>query len=88
MSVKLVVADPHPVFLLGMERLLKDEPFISVVAFCSTAAETLKVVRNDRPDLLILDLGFRDFNGLDVIRDLRRDNLPVKVIVLTASLDD
>ncbi len=88
MSVKLVVADPHPVFLLGMERLLKDEPFINVIAFCSTAAETLKVVRNDRPDLLILDLGFRDFNGLDVIRDLRRDNLPVKVIVLTAGLDD
>lgn len=88
MPVKLVVADPHPIFLMGMERLLKDEPFISIAAFCSTATETLKAVRNDQPDLLILDLGFRDFNGLDVIRDLRRDKLPVKVIVLTAGLDD
>jgi len=88
MSIKLVVADPHPVFLLGMEQLLKDEPSISVVAYCSTAAETLKVVRDDRPDLLILDLDFRDFNGLDVIRKLRRDSLPVKVIILAAALDD
>ncbi|MHB8708838.1 MAG: LuxR C-terminal-related transcriptional regulator, partial [Desulfuromonadales bacterium] len=88
MPVKLVIADPHPIFLMGMERLLKDEPFISIAAFCSTATETLKAVRNDQPDLLILDLGFRDFNGLDVIRDLRRDKLPVKVIVLTAGLDD
>lgn len=88
MSIKLVVADPHPVFLMGMEQLLKDEPFISVIAFCSTAAETLTAIRNDRPDLLVMDLGFRDFNGLDVIRNLRRDSLPVKVIILTASLDD
>lgn len=88
MPVKLVVADPHPIFLMGMECLLKEEPFISIAAFCSTAAETLKAVRNEQPDLLILDLGFRDFNGLDVIRDLRRDKLPVKVIVLTAGLDD
>lgn len=88
MPVKLVVADPHPVFLMGMECLLKEEPFINIAAFCSTAAETLKAVRSEQPDLLILDLGFRDFNGLDVIRDLRRDKLPVKVIVLTAGLDD
>lgn len=88
MPVKLVVADPHPIFLMGMERLLKDEPHISITAFCSTATETLKTVRNEQPDLLILDLGFRDFNGLDIIRELRRDKLPVKVIVLTAGLDD
>ena len=88
MSVKLVVADPHPVFLMGMERLLGGEPFISVQAYCGTATETLQAVRSGQPDLLIMDLGFRDFNGLDVIRDLRRDHLPVKVIILSAGLDD
>jgi DNA-binding NarL/FixJ family response regulator len=88
MSAKLIVADPHPIFLMGMERLLSAEPFISVLAYCSTATETLKAVRSEQPDLLILDLGFRDFNGMDVIRELRRENLPVKVIVLTAALDD
>ena len=88
MSMKLVVADPHPVFLLGMEAVLKEEPFVEVLAFCGTAAETLKAVRETLPDLLVLDLGFRDFSGLDVIRDLRRDNLPVKVVILTAAPDD
>lgn len=88
MSMKLVVADPHPVFLLGMEAVLKEEPFVDVLAFCGTAAGTLKAVREELPDLLVLDLGFRDFSGLDVVRDLRRDNLPVKVVILTAALDD
>ena len=88
MSINLVVADPHPIFLMGMELLLKEEPFISVAAFCGTAAETLKAVKEHRPDLLITDLGFRDFDGLDVIRNVRRDSLPVKVIILTATLND
>lgn len=88
MSIKLIIADPHPVFLMGMERLLSGEPAMNVVAFCHTATETLQAVRNEQPDLLILDLGFRDFNGMDVIRGLRRDKLPIKVIILTAALDD
>lgn len=88
MLIKLVVADPQPIFLMGMERLLGNEPFMEVLAYCNTAEETLKEVRAGRPDLLLLDFGFRDFNGLDVIRELKRDNLPVKVVVLTAGLQD
>lgn len=88
MSIKLIIADPHPIFLLGMERLLSGETSIDVVAFCHTATETVQAVRSEQPDMLILDLGFRDFNGMDVIRGLRRDKLPIKVIILTAALDD
>ena len=72
--------DPHPIFLMGMDHLLKEEPFINVAAICSTAAETLKAVKEHQPDLLITDIGFRDFDGLEVIRNVRRENLPVKVI--------
>jgi len=88
MSINLVVADPHPIFLMGMDHLLKEEPFINVAAICSTAAETLKAVKEHQPDLLITDIGFRDFDGLEVIRNVRRENLPVKVIILTAALSD
>ena len=88
MAINLVVADPHPVFLLGLERLLTDEAEINLQAMCATAEETLQAVRQYRPDLLILDIGFRDRSGLDLIRDLRQENLPVKVIILAGALDD
>lgn len=88
MPIKLIVADPHPIFLMGMERLLSAEPFIAVETFCDTATETLKAVKSSQPDLLILDLGFRDFSGLDVISELKRESLPVKVIIFTAALSD
>ena len=88
MAINLVVADPHPVFLLGLERLLTDEAEINLQAMCATAEETLQAVRQYRPDLLILDIGFRDRSGLDLIRDVRQENLPVKVIILAGALDD
>ena len=88
MAINLVVADPHPVFLLGMEQLLRSEADLNVLAWCGSAGEALQQVREARPDLLILDLGFRDRNGLELIRDLRRDNVPVKVVILTDALDD
>jgi len=88
MAINLIVADPHPVFLLGLERLLTDEAEINLQAMCATAEETLQAVRQYRPDLLILDIGFRDRSGLDLIRDLRQENLPVKVIILAGALDD
>jgi DNA-binding NarL/FixJ family response regulator len=88
MPIKLVIADPHPVFLLGMERLLVAESDMSVLAYCGNAAETLLKVRIDRPDLLILDINLHDRNGLELIRELRRENFPVKVIILTSALDD
>jgi DNA-binding NarL/FixJ family response regulator len=88
MAINLVVADPHPVYLLGMEQLLSTEAEINLQALCVTAEETLQAVRQHRPDLLILDIGFRDRSGLELIRDLRQEQLPVKVIILAGVLDD
>ena len=88
MAINLVVADPHPVYLLGMEQLLSTEAEINLQALCASAEETLQAVRQHRPDLLILDIGFRDRSGLELIRDLRQEQLPVKVIILAGVLDD
>jgi DNA-binding NarL/FixJ family response regulator len=88
MAINLVVADPHPIYLLGMERLLSTEPEINLQALCATAEEALQAVRQHQPDLLILDINFRDRSGLELIRDLRQEGLPVKVIILAGVLDD
>jgi DNA-binding NarL/FixJ family response regulator len=71
-----------------MEQLLSSESEVHIMAFCATAEETLQSVRQNRPDVLILDISFRDRSGLELIRDLRQENLPTKVVILSAKLDD
>jgi len=88
MSTTLVLADPHPLFLLGMERLLGDEPDMKVLARCGTAEEALTAVRRHKPDLLVLDLNLPEMGGMQLIRELKRDTLPTRSVVLTAAVDD
>jgi DNA-binding NarL/FixJ family response regulator len=85
--IRIVVADPHPVFLLGMEKLLGGEEDFEPLGYCTTAAATLQLL-NLQPDLLILDPLLRDRSGVELLREIKERKLPVKVVVLAAALDD
>jgi DNA-binding NarL/FixJ family response regulator len=82
------LADPHPVFLLGMEQMLASEPDLQILARCTRGEEALQSVRRHRPDLMVLDLHFSDRHGLQLIRDLKGDSLATRFVILTAAIDD
>ena len=88
MQTHLVLADDHPIVLHGLENLLRAEPDVRVVARCASADETLVAVRRHRPDLLILDLHMPSKNGLEVLRQLRREQLGTKVVLMADRLED
>ena len=88
MQARLVLADDHPIVLHGLENLLRAESDVQVVAHCASGDETLVAVRRHRPDLLILDMHMPGKDGLAVLRELRRDKLATKVVLMAERLDD
>ena len=88
MAITLVLADDHPLVLSGLENLLRLEKDFKVVAQCQTGEETLQAVRKNRPDILVLDIRMPAKNGLDVLRQMRKEGLRTRVIFLTAALDE
>jgi DNA-binding NarL/FixJ family response regulator len=88
MSVRLVLADDHPLVLDGLEQLLGLERDLEVVARCRDGNEALRAVRMHRPDLLILDIKMPGRDGLAVLQAIREEELPTETVVLTAALDD
>jgi DNA-binding NarL/FixJ family response regulator len=88
MRARLVLADDHPIVLDGLEQLFRLEPELEVVARCRNGAETLRVVRELRPDLLLLDVKMPGQDGLAVLRAIRDEKIPTRVVLLTAALDD
>jgi DNA-binding NarL/FixJ family response regulator len=86
--IKTIVADPHPVFLLGMEQLLSSETDFALLSCCTTKEEALRQIEEQPPDLLILNPLLRDRTGLELIRDIKEKKLPIRVVVLAAALDD
>jgi two-component system, NarL family, nitrate/nitrite response regulator NarL len=88
MPIRLVLADDHPLILHGLDLFLRREPDFEVLACCQEGNETLRVVHQLRPDILILDLVMPGQSGLAVLREIRAANLPTRVIVLTAAMDE
>jgi DNA-binding NarL/FixJ family response regulator len=86
--IRLVLADDHPIVLDGLENLFRLQPNFQVVARCLNGEETLAAVRRHRPDVLLLDIHMPGKDGLTVLRELQREKLPTKTVLLAAVLEE
>lgn len=88
MPIRLVLVDDHPIILAGLEMLFGMEKDFQVLARCVNGEEALQAVRQHRPDILILDIQMPGKDGLAVLREMREDNLPTRVVLLTVAMDE
>ena len=86
MTIRLALADDHPIFLDGLEKLFALEPDIEVVARCVDGEEAVRAVRELAPDVLLLDLQMPVLDGLSVLRELAREPASTRVVLLTVDL--
>jgi len=87
-SMRVVIADDHPIVLAGLESLLQREPDILVVQRCADGVETLRAVAKHEPDVLVLDLRMPRADGLAVLRHMHEERLPTRTVLLAAVVDD
>jgi DNA-binding NarL/FixJ family response regulator len=88
MPIRLVIADDHPIVLDGLERLFQADRDFSVVARCTDGEEALRAAREQRPDVLILDIRMPRRDGMGVLREVRKAQLPTRVVLLTGEVDE
>jgi len=88
MTISLVLADGHPIVMDGLESLFGQEPDLKVLARCRNAEDTLRAVREHHPDVLILDLKSPRPGSLAVLREITKEHLSTRVVLLTDTLDE
>lgn len=86
-SVKIVLADDHPIFRDGLRRLLESERGFEVIGEAGDGEEAVDVVRRLAPDVLLLDLSMPRRDGLEALRKLDSVCDSVRPIILTVSID-
>jgi DNA-binding NarL/FixJ family response regulator len=86
LTLRLLLADDHPLVLDGLENLFRTEEGFEVVARCVNGRETLAAAHLHHPDVIILDLRMPEMGGLEVLRRLGEDRLTAGVVVLTAGM--
>jgi len=86
-TVRIVIADDHPIFRDGLKRLLESERDFKVVGEACDGVEAVKMVRQLKPEMLLLDLAMPRRPGLEALREMSTDNTGVRVILLTAAAE-
>jgi len=84
----IALADDHPLVLRALVELVGARPDLSVVSTSGDGQAAIDAIRQHRPDVAIVDVNMPKLNGLSVLREVVRDELPTRVIFLTASLSD
>lgn len=84
---RIVIADDHKVFRQGLAELFSEDPSVSVVGMAGDGHEALALARSLRPDVLVLDISMPGLDGLQVAGAIRRENLPVRIVLLTMHKD-
>ena len=82
--IRIVLADDHALVLEGLRNLLDREPDMHVIAAVADGAALLQVLQNELPDVVVLDLQMPHRDGFSCLQAIRRADLPVRVIILSA----
>ncbi|HTL37664.1 MAG TPA: response regulator transcription factor, partial [Kofleriaceae bacterium] len=81
--IRLALAEDHTIVRWALREALSKADDIEVVGEAGTAAETLSMVQNVKPDVLLLDITLPDRSGFDVLAELRQVDTAPLVVVLT-----
>ena len=87
-EIGVVMVDEHPIFLVGVGEVLRREPDFKVLARCGSGEEGLRAVRAHRADILLFGMQRPDKRALDVLREMKGEKLPTRVVLLVGELND
>lgn len=87
-TLRVAIADDHPVFLDGLRALLSSLPDVEVVGEASTGEEAVTLVQQLHPDVMVMDLNMPDVNGIEATRRIIEDDPHASVLMLTMFEDD
>ncbi len=86
--IKVTIVDDHELVRTGIIRILKDEPDLEVVAEASSGEEAIQLVKQYKPDVVLMDVNMPGIGGFEATRKLIQMYPDLKVIVVTIHVDD
>lgn len=81
--IKIMLVDDHEMVREGIKQLIEFDGDIKVIAQASNGEDCLKLLQSELPDIILLDVNMIGMNGIDVLKEIRRNRIPVKVAMLT-----
>lgn len=87
MTIRVVLADDHQIVRTGLRELLEKQSDVKVVGEARNGEEAIKLVREIKPDVVIMDIAMPDMNGIEATYQLLAANKNLKIIALSMYSD-
>jgi two-component system, NarL family, nitrate/nitrite response regulator NarL len=82
--ISVLVADDHPLFRSTLVEVLRRRPDLELVGEAEDGQQALELARALRPDVVLMDARMPRLDGLEVLRSLVSEELPTRVLMLSA----
>ncbi len=83
MSVKIILADDHAMLRHGLSKSFQNEKDIEVIAQAKDGRTTVELAKEFCPNVVIMDIGMPDLNGIEATRQIVKESPKIKVIALS-----
>jgi len=87
-GLRVVVVDDHALFRRGLISLLSEFDGIKVVGEAANGQDGLRVITDQKPNLVLLDVNMTGMSGVETLQALRKAKLSMPVLMLTVSQDE
>lgn len=87
MSIKILIADDHPLFRSGVKTEIENIPDIEIIGETGDGKTALNLIVSLKPDIAILDFQMPELNALEVMEKLNKLESPTRIILLTMHKD-
>ncbi|MCP4542586.1 MAG: response regulator transcription factor [Chloroflexi bacterium] len=87
-TIRILIADDHPVVRQGLRGLLSTEPGMEVIGEAVDGAKAVLQARSLQPDVILMDIVMPNKNGIEAVREIKAENPDARILILTSFAED
>ena len=87
-KLRIILVEDHALTRIGLKTALQESGQIEVIAETEYGEVGVKLTSEHQPDVVLMDLGLPNMNGIDATREIKNNNIEQKVIILTSHKDE
>lgn len=87
-NIKVIITDDHAILRAGLKQIIADTGNMTVIGEAQNAAEAINLGRTTDADVMLLDIGLPDRNGIEALKYIKKENSHIAVLMLSMYMED